>query len=144
MFRYNARRYEAEIVNPILNDFLNLGRKNLDAGDIIEVFSGDTIKVSEFMNITKESLTTGGKMKALGSSIMAEKANMLQSLATITNSGLWPALNPHTSRIKLARLVEFLGDFDNFDLLCRISGFKKMLKHSRLHNVQWTPRKKQH
>lgn len=125
MFRYNLRKFEIEMLNPILNDYLGLGRKHMATSDIIEVFDGDTIKISQFVNVTKEKLGKGGHIKALGASIFSEKANILQTIMLILNGNAGQMLAPHISRIKLARAIERLGDLEGFDLFTQNIGVQE-------------------
>lgn len=124
-FRYNLRKFEIEMLNPILNDYLGLGRLYIDSSDIIEVFGNDTMRISEFVNITKEKLGSGGRVHALGASIFSEKANILQTLVTLLNGPVGQVLMPHTSRIKLYRAIERLGDLEGFNLFMENIGVQE-------------------
>lgn len=116
MFRFNMRKFEREMLNPILNDYLSYGRVHLDGADVIEVFANDVDKISDFVSVTKEQLSQGGGIKALGASIFSEKGNILQTLSMLTNSTVGQMLNPHTDRLKLAKAVNYLGDLEAFEL----------------------------
>ena len=132
MFRYNLRKFEIEMLNPILNDYLGLGRLYMDASDIIEIYGNDNIKISEFVNVTKASLGSGGRIRALGASIFSEKANILQTLMTMLNGPVGQLLSPHVSRAKLYRAIERLGDLEGFDLFLQNIGVQEDMQTKTL------------
>lgn len=125
MFRYNLRKFEIEMLNPILNDYLGLGRKYMDAADIIEIYDNDATKISQFVNVTSDNLGKGGRIQALGASIFSEKANILQTVVTLLNGQVGQVLLPHVSRIKLARAIERLADLEGFDLFMQNIGVQE-------------------
>ena len=125
-FRYNMRKFEHEMLNPILNDYLMFGRVHLDGSDIIEVFGADPVAIGDFVSITKEQLSQGGSIRAMGASIFSEKGNILQTLTMLENGVIGQMLNPHTDRMAMIRAVNYLADIEQFELFFPNIGVQQM------------------
>ena len=114
-FRRKVKKFEREMLSPILNDILEQGRHHLDATDVAKTFTED-LGATKFLTVTATDLNGNGKLVARGATLFAEKANALQTLNGVLGSPSAGLLAPHVSRKKLATAVETLGSLDKFGL----------------------------
>ncbi len=131
LFRRKVKKFEREMLTPLLEDFLIQGRENLDAGDTVRVLDSE-LGVETFVDITAEDLQGSGRIVAKGATIFAERANALQNLNVIMNSGMGNLLNPHISRKKLAVAVETLADLGEYGLFFPNIGIQEDTESQRL------------
>ncbi|MEE8598845.1 MAG: hypothetical protein V3S69_04945, partial [Dehalococcoidales bacterium] len=105
IFQEKIRQFEIFCVEPALNNMLALARKNLDAKDIISVIDDD-VGVVQFMDITREDLSSSGKLRAKGASHFAARNLLVQNLTAVFNSPMKDTIAPHVSSLALAKLIE--------------------------------------
>lgn len=127
LFRRKVKKFEMELMSPILQDFLELGRINLSATDVIATIN-DELGVQIFTEITRENLSGMGRVVARGASIFAERANALQNLVTLSQTPLFQMTQQHWSRIKLARTLEELGDLAKYKMVLENIGMQEDAK----------------
>lgn len=130
LFRNKVRKFEM-FLEDMLNDFLEMARRNLDGADTIRM-QDTTFGVDDFITITKEDITATGKMYARGSMLFEKQANSLQNLNMVFNSQLGQIIAPHMSRKQLARIVEDLLSADQFKLFRDNVGLMEDLESQRL------------
>jgi hypothetical protein len=118
IFQQKITQFEEEILQPLLNDMLEQARRNLDGSDIIRVLD-DTVDAVLFQEISAEDLKAKGKLRPVGASHFARRANILQNLVQISNTPLLqdPLVGVHISGIKRAKLIEDLLNMDRFGLV---------------------------
>jgi hypothetical protein len=134
IFRDKTNKFEREFLEPILNDIVELGKENLGDTDLVSSESND-FKVQEFLAVTRGDLFVSGHFRARGSRLFAEKANALQNLMGIMNSGATNLIAPHVSRIKLAEALEELADLNAFNIIVPNIGVQEDSATSQLANV---------
>jgi hypothetical protein len=110
--------FEEMFMEPLLNDMLEIARRNMVARDVVRVVDGETGAV-DFLNITKEDIVARGKIRPVGARHFARNANMVQNLTQLSNTpiGQDPAVNAHISGKKMAYLIEQLLDLERFGLV---------------------------
>jgi len=118
IFQNKTKQFEMNFEEPIINDMLELARRNMEVSDVVRTVD-DEFGVALFETITPEDLATRGKIRPMGARHFAEKANQFQNLLQLMNSavGQDPAINNHISGIKTAQLVEELLDIEKFGLV---------------------------
>jgi hypothetical protein len=94
---------------------LEVAKRNVDGSDIVRVIDDD-LGVQEFIQVTKEDITAAGKLRPVGARHFARQAQIAQNLVGLANSAIWPAIQPHVSRKKLAMLAEDLMGLERFGL----------------------------
>jgi hypothetical protein len=105
---------ERDFFEPIANDFLEEGRRNLNDSDIIRVIDKAT-GASIFKTITKEDIVGAGSIKPVGARHFAERANRIQQLAQLQQVSQDPRVSPHISGLKIAEIMaEELGEMELF------------------------------
>lgn len=116
IFQNKIKQFEEMIVEPLLNAMLEMARRNLTNSISIRVFD-DEFKVSSFQSLTVEDITGIGRIKPIAARHFAEQADLIQNLTSLTGSGLWPAVQPHFSTIKLAKIIEDIFNLQDFEVV---------------------------
>lgn len=112
-FIHAVTHFEKTGLDAILNDMLELARRNMDAAESIRMDS-DTFSAAVFKQINREDLSSKGTIKARGASRFAESANKLQELIqTITIAEQSPSMRSHLSGKKALKSLLELAGFDN-------------------------------
>jgi hypothetical protein len=130
-FRNKVKKFEKEILSPVLQDYLEQGRRNLDGTDLIRVLD-DKLGAIDFQDVTRDDIAGRGKIRARGSSVFAQKANALQNLVTIVGSPLGAVMAPHTSGIRLTKAVEELADLKGYGIYLQGIGIQEAQQLQRL------------
>ncbi len=131
LFRHKVNQFEKNVVEPVLNDMLEIARRNLNGNDLIRAVDSQ-FGVEQFMEITKEDLTASGKLFAMGSKHFIANANMLQNITTIFNSPVGEAISPHISKVELAKAVEKLLGIEEFSLVTENIGIMEQIRSQRV------------
>lgn len=110
--------FEEMFIEPLLNDMLEIARRNLDEADTIRVLDDQTQAVT-FEKITKEDITANGKLRPIGARHFAQNATIIQNLTQFANSALAkdPLLMNNVSGVRLALAVEQLLGLDKYKLV---------------------------
>tara|TARA_R110002167_G_scaffold363130_2_gene582926 strand:- start:128 stop:976 length:849 start_codon:yes stop_codon:yes gene_type:complete len=118
VFQNKVTYFERNFLEPLLNDMLELARRNMDISDIVRVVD-DEYGVALFETITPEDLAARGKIRPMGARHFAAKANQFQNVLNLLNSavGQDPAVNVHISGVQVAKVVEELLDIEKFQLV---------------------------
>ena len=115
IFQEKLRNFEVNLLEPLLNSMLEVARRNLDGADLIRVVDDD-LAVVEFLKVTKQDITAAGKLRPVGSKHFASQAQLLQNLATLSNSPILQLVSPHLSRKRLATVVEDALNLERYKL----------------------------
>ena len=115
IFQEKLNTFELELLEPLLNGMLELGRRNMDQTDWIRVLDDD-LGVTQFIEITKEDITASGKLRPVGSRHFAQQAQVIQNLTQLANTPIWQQIAPHTSSLQLSKMVEDLLGFSRYDI----------------------------
>ena len=105
VFQNKIKQFEEQIIEPLLNAMLELARRNLNSATTIKVFD-DEFKVASFQSLVVEDITGIGRIKPIAARHFAEQAQMVQNLSSLSQSQLWPVVQPHFSSVKLAKIFE--------------------------------------
>lgn len=115
IFQEKLNTFELELLEPLLNGMLELGRRNMDQSDWIRVLDDD-LGVTQFLEITKEDITASGKLRPIGARHFAAQSQMIQNLTQISNTPIWQQIAPHTSTLQIAKMVEDLLGFSRYQV----------------------------
>lgn len=116
IFQEKINNFERNLVEPALNMYLEMSRRNMDASDVVSIIDSE-FGVQQFLTVTKEDITSKGKLRAIGSRHFAARAQLIQNLTGIMNSPVGEKINPHVSSIGLANLVEELFGLERRNLV---------------------------
>lgn len=116
MFQEKITNFEVNLLEPLLNDMLELAVRHLDASDIVRVMDDD-LGVAEFLTITKADITAKGKLRPVGARHFAAQAQLVQNLSSLLGGSMGQTIAPHVSGKKLATLVEGALNLERFALI---------------------------
>jgi len=116
IFQNKIKQFEEQMLEPILNAMLELARRNLTGATTIRVFN-DEFKMASFQALSVEDITGIGRIKPIAARHFAEQADLIQNLTNLTNSQLWPTVQPHFSGIKLAKIVEEIFNLAEYEVV---------------------------
>ena len=118
VFHNKVAYFERNFLEPLLNDMLELSRRNMEISDVVRVVD-DEFGAALFETITPEDLSARGKIRPVGARHFAARANQFQNLLNLMNSavGQDTAVNVHISGVKTAQVIEELLDIEKFNLV---------------------------
>jgi hypothetical protein len=131
IFQEKIDNFEKNIVEKALNMYLELSRRNMDVSDVVSIID-DELGVQEFMTVTKDDITAKGKIRAIGSRHFAARAQLIQNIMGIMNSAIGQKIDPHTSSLSLATLVEELFGLEKRNLFRANVGVEEQFETQRL------------
>ena len=115
IFQEKATNFEVNGLEPSLNNMLETAKRNLNVADAVRVMD-EELGVEVVMSITKEDITSTGKLKPIGARHFAAQAQLLQNLQGVFSSSLGQMVMPHTSSKQLSKLIEDVLGLRRFDL----------------------------
>jgi len=134
IFQDRTRNFELNIIEPLLNNQLEIARRNMDSRDLVRVMDDD-LGVASFMEITKEDITAEGKLRPKGSRHFAATAQLIQNMNGVFNSQIGQIIMPHLSSKALAKMVEEAFGWEKFDLVGENVGITEQVETQRLVNA---------
>lgn len=105
IFQEKISLFETQVLEPLLNNMLELARRRLDSHDIVRI-SDDDLAFEKFVTITKEDITGKGKLRPIGAKHFSARAQLVQNMNGVFNSPIGQMIAPHVSSVALAKLVE--------------------------------------
>ncbi len=115
VFQNKIRQFEEQFEN-VLNAMLEVARRNLTGVNTIKVFD-DEFKVASFQALTVDDITGIGRIKPIAARHFAEQSRMVQDLTNLTQSNLWPTVQPHFSSVKLAKILENIFNLQDYEVV---------------------------
>lgn len=117
VFINKIAHFESVFLEPLMNDMLELSRRNLDEFDEIRQIDEETQAVT-FKKITKEDITARGKIRPIGARHYAQNAQVVQNLTQFSASALAqdPTIMAHFSGQRLAVAIESLLGLEKFKI----------------------------
>lgn len=117
VFINKISHFESVFLEPLMNDMLEMARRNLDEYDEIRVIDEETQAVT-FSKITKEDITARGKIRPIGARHYAQNAQIVQNLTQFTASPIaqHPTVIAHLSGQRLAMAMESLLGLEKFKI----------------------------
>jgi len=114
MFNNKILSFQKEFLEPIVNDFLVVGKRNLTSGEIVE-FQDKELGIQVFMTITAEDLSTNGKLIPVGARHFIQRSKFLQEAQQFMGIlAQDPEVLLHFSSEKTAEMLNKTFDIDNF------------------------------
>lgn len=118
VFQNKIKQFEEQIIEPLLNAMLELARRNMTGVATIKV-TGSEFNTAIFQDLTVEDITGIGRIKPIAARHFAEQAQLVQNLTNLTNSNLWPTVQPHFSSITLAQILEEAFDLKDYEAVIK-------------------------
>lgn len=116
IFEEKTRQFEIELLEPLLNNMLEISRRNLKTRDTIRIIDND-FGAAQFLDITREDITGKGKLYPLGSRHWVATNNMIQNLTGIFNSQIGQIISKHIDPMALAHMVEDAFEWEKYGLI---------------------------
>ena len=118
IFQQKIQKFEEEFVEPLLNQMLEVARRNIGATEMVKVLNDD-YAVAEFLKITPDTLNARGKLYPIGARHFAQQAQVVQNLLGFVNSGAYqdPSVAAHISGKKIAELMEEMLGLGKYELV---------------------------
>jgi len=118
IFQSKISFFEDMFLEEILNDMLEISRRNINEKDIVRTIDDQT-GVALFNEVTPQNLSGVGRIYPQGARHFTQKANLAQNLLSFANSAIGqdPSISVHISGKKMARLFEELLDLERFGLV---------------------------
>lgn len=117
MFNSKTVQFEEQLIERLLNAFLELSRRHLDKTSI-RVFD-DELKVYAILELSSADVTGTGRIHPIAARNFAERAEKIQNLTNFYSSavGADPAIQAHMSSIKIAEMISELLDLDDYNIV---------------------------
>ena len=117
IFQSKIQQFERLILEPALNRMLEISRRNMDGADLVRVMDDD-VGVAQFLEVTKEDITSSGKLRPIGARHFAAQATLVQNLMGLLNSGVSqdPSVMSHLSGKAIAKMLEETLGLEKFEL----------------------------
>jgi hypothetical protein len=117
VFLNKTSYFEEIFLEPLLNDMLELSRRNMGVSDVMRVVDEQT-GVVEFMKVTREDIVARGKLRPIGARHFARNANIIQNLTQLMQTvGQDQSVSAHISGKKIAQVIEELLGLERFGLV---------------------------
>lgn len=115
IFQNKAALFEREFIEPILNAFLETGRRNMPDVDPIKAVDEEG-RIS-FINVTKEDISGPGSLVPIGARHFAERAQRTQNLNSLIQiKTMDQSIGVHLSGKELAKMLAYeLGEEKVFE-----------------------------
>lgn len=135
IFYSKILQFENEIVEPLLNDMLELARRNMTT--VTFKYFDDQNNINTFMTLTREDITGIGRLKPIAAKHFAERAEQIQNLTNFFNSavGQNQEVQMHFSSVKIAKMFEDVLDLEKFKLVEPYVRLAEQADAQRLMNV---------
>lgn len=115
IFQEKITSFEVNLLEPHLNDQLEIAIRNFDGADVVRTMDND-LGITEFATITRDDLSSAGIIRPVGARHFAESARELQNVIGIANSPIWEMIRPHTSGIAMTKFVEDVLAINGYEL----------------------------
>lgn len=105
IFQEKINHFEIMLMEKTLNAMLETAARNLDSVDIIRAIDND-VGAASFLQITRDDITANGVLRPVGARHFAAQAQLIQNLSGVFNGALGQMVMPHTSSLRMTRLIE--------------------------------------
>lgn len=115
IFQEKTTNFEINLMEPNLNDQLEISVRNFDGSDVIRTMD-NSLGVTEFATITVEDITASGVLRPVGARHFSQTAQEVQNLLGIANSPLWELVRPHTSGIAMTQFIDDVTNLSGYNI----------------------------
>jgi hypothetical protein len=116
IFANKIKQFEEQIVEPLLNAMLELARRNMAEATTIQIFD-DEFKAQAFQQITVEDITGIGRIRPVAARHYAEQSQLIQNLTNLSQSNIWPVVQPHFSGVALSKMLERNFNLEQYSIV---------------------------
>jgi Bacteriophage head to tail connecting protein len=136
MFNSKTTQFEEQLVERLLNAFLDLSRRHLDNSSV-RIFD-DELKVYDILKLSAADVAGTGRIRPIAARNFAERAEKIQNLTNFYSSavGADPSILAHMSTIKIAEMISELLDLDDYDIVKPFIRLSEQTQGQQLAQVQ--------
>lgn len=136
IFQNKTAQWDDQFHERILNACLEMAKRNIQGPQEINVFDNE-FKMQTFMTLTVDDITGAGKLKPMAARHFAEKAELVQNLSNMYQSGIGqdPLVIAHISGLKMAQALEDALDLQDYELVGEFVRIGEQAKAQRLSMV---------
>lgn len=127
IFQEKITMFEVELLEPHLNDMLEIAHRNFEESDVISIIDDD-LGVEQFKTISKDDITANGKLRPIGARHFAQRSQELQELVNVFNSNMVEFLKPHTSSKALTEYIDDALDIRGYTIFKPNIGIEEQLE----------------
>lgn len=133
IFQNKTAQWDDQFHERILNACLEMAKRNIQGPQEINVFDNE-FKMQTFMTLTADDITGAGKIKPMAARHFAEKAELVQNIANLYQSGIGqdPLVMSHFSSIKFAQALEDALDLQDYEIVGEYVRIGEQAKAQRL------------
>ena len=115
IFQEKATNFEINLLEPMLNDMLEIAHRNFSSIEQIGVVD-EEFGIQQFIDIDKDSLTAEGVLRPVGARHFAQQQQDLVSLNQLFTGPLGQIITPHTSGVELTRLIDSVMNLRHYNI----------------------------
>lgn len=137
LFQSKIMQFEEQMVEPLLNGQLEMGRRN-STSVTIRVFDNE-FELETFQTLSSDDITGNGRIRPLAARHFAETAERIQNLTNFANSPLYAdqSINVHMSGLEIAKLIiEDLLDLKQYNIVEPFVRISEQAEAQKLSQVQ--------
>ena len=116
IFQHKVNKFEIEFLEPLLNNMLEIAKRNIDIAEVSRVLDNE-LGVVDFLSITKDDITARGRLRPIGARHYAARAQLIQNMLGLFNSPMGQLIAPHISAKRLAKMVEEYMGFEQYEFI---------------------------
>jgi len=116
IFQNKINKFETQFIEPLINMMLETAKRYMDTTDVARVIDDD-LGVMDFISITKEDITSRGKLRPIGARHYAARAQLMQNLVGVFNSPVGNIIAPHISAKNMAKMIDEYMGFEQFSFI---------------------------
>ena len=116
IFQHKVNKFEIEFLEPLLNNMLEIAKRNIDIAEVSRVMDND-LGVVDFLSVSKDDITAKGKLRPIGARHYAARAQLVQNIVGLFSSPIGQLIAPHISAKRLANMVEEYMGFEQYEFI---------------------------
>lgn len=114
-FIHKAAQFEMDLLEPTVRAEILIGRDNFHT--VLQAISTDDEGIPIMLQVTREDLSANGKLVPVGARRFSRQNQQMSMINQLANSNLGGLIGQHINSYNLARVVEDLGGFGNYEFI---------------------------
>ena len=114
-FIHKAAQFEMDLLEPTVRAEILIGRDNFHT--VLQAISTDDEGIAIMLPVTREDLSANGKLVPIGARRFSRQNQQMRMINQLANSNLGQLIGQHINSYNLARVVEDLGGFSNYEFI---------------------------
>ena len=114
-FIHKAEQFELDLLEPVVKAEVLIGRDNFHS--VLQAISTDQDGIPVMLTVTREDLSANGKLVPIGARRFARQNQQMSMINQLSNTNLGNIIGQHINSFNLARVVEDLGGFGQYEFI---------------------------